>query len=65
MCEAVERYANKVEKRAALNAEVNLILSIMDKNDFSLNQALDFSGVEGEERSLITEEVKKRQKAIS
>ncbi len=65
MCEAVEKYAKSYAEKATLNAEVSLILNIMEKNDFSLNKALDFSGIEGKERSLITEEVKKRQKAIS
>ena len=65
MCEAVEKYAKSYAEKATLNAEVSLILNIMEKNDFSLNKALDFSGIEGKERSLITEEVKKCQKAIS
>ena len=65
MCEAVERYANKVEKRGVLNGKVDLIIGIMAENNISLDDALNLSGVKGEERSLITEEVKKRQKAIS
>ena len=65
MCEAVERYANKVEKRGVLNGKVDLIIGIMAENNISLDDALNLSGVKGEERSLITEEVKKRQKTIS
>ena len=65
MCEAVERYANKVEKRGVLNGKVDLIIGIMAENNISLDDALNLSGVKGEERSLITEKVKKRQKAIS
>ena len=65
MCEAVERYANKVEKRGVLNGKVDLIIGIMAENNISLDDSLNLSGVKGEERSLITEEVKKRQKAIS
>ena len=37
----------------------------MAENNLSLDDALNLSGVKGEERSLITEEVKKRQKTIS
>ena len=65
MCEAVERYANKVEKRGVLNGKVDLIIGIMAENSISLDDALNLSGVKGEERSLISEEVEKRQKAIS
>ena len=61
MCEAVEKYGEK----KSLNARVKDILNLMSNADFSLSQALDMIGVKGEERSLITEEVKKRQKAIS
>ena len=60
MCEAVEKYGEK----KSLNARVKDILNLMSNADFSLSQALDMIGVKGEERSLITEEVKKRQKAI-
>ena len=69
MCEAVEKYAEKkseiAEKRGAINSRAEDIISIMTNAKLSLNQALDMLGVKGEERSLITEEVKKRQKAIS
>ena len=69
MCEAVEKYAEKkseiAEKRGTLNGKTDLIIGIMAENNLSLDEALNLSGVKGEERSLITEEVKKRQKAIS
>ena len=65
MCEAVEKYANKVEKRGVLNGKTEAIEGLMANAKLSLSQALDMIGVKGEERSLITEEVKKRQKAIS
>ena len=61
MCEAVEKYGEK----KSLNARVKDILNLMSNADFSLSQALDMIGVKGEERSLISEEVEKRQKAIS
>ena len=61
MCEAVEKYG----ERATLNGKADLIIGIMAENNLSLDDALNLSGVKGEERSLITEEVKKRQKAIS
>ena len=69
MCEAVEKYAEKkseiAEKRGTLNGKTDLIIGIMAENNLSLDDALNLSGVKGEERSLITEEVKKRQKTIS
>ena len=61
MCEAVEKYG----ERATLNGKADLIIGIMAENNLSLDDALNLSGVKGEERSLITEEVKKRQKTIS
>ena len=65
MCEAVEKYGERTKKIGAINSRVEDIIGIMTNAKLSLNQALDMIGVKGEERSLITEEVKKRQKAIS
>ena len=65
MCEAVEKYGERTKKIGVLDGKTEAIEGLMANAKLSLSQALDLIGVKGEERSLITEEVKKRQKAIS
>ena len=65
MCEAVEKYGERTKKIGVLDGKTEAIEGLMANAKLSLIQALDMIGVKGEERSLITEEVKKRQKAIS
>ncbi|MCI6648425.1 MAG: hypothetical protein MSH24_02645 [Lachnospiraceae bacterium] len=65
MCEAVEKYGERTKKIGVLDGKTEAIEGLMANAKLSLSQALDMIGVKGEERSLITEEVKKRQKAIS
>ena len=54
MCEAVERYARK----QAISALTNAVKNVMKEFSVSVDRALDILKVEGNDRLVITKELK-------
>ena len=65
MCEAVENYAKEYAKRHAeeyakeyeIKGKIAIVQNVMESMGMSLEQALDISKIQGEERELIVEEL--------
>ena len=53
MCEAVENYAKEYE----IKGKIAIVQNVMESMGMSLEQALDISKIQGEERELIVEEL--------
>ncbi len=63
MSEAVENYAKeyakKYAKEYAIKEKIVLVNNLMENTTFSMEQALDALGIQGEERARITKELQK------
>lgn len=55
MCEAVEKYGNE----RAMKAKIVSVQNLMKNTKFTLEQALDALGIQGDERELITNQLQK------
>lgn len=55
MCEAVEKYGDE----RAIKAKIVLVQNLMKNTKFTLEQALDALGIQGDERELITKQLQK------
>ena len=58
MCEAVERYAEKQAKISRMDAMVGAVKNVMREFSVSVDRALDILKVEGNDRLVITKELK-------
>ncbi len=59
MCEAVENYAKEYAKEYAIKEKIVSVNNLMENMTFSMEQALDALGIQGEERARITKELQK------
>ena len=57
MSEAVEKYAKKYAKEYAVKEKVISVKNLMANTNFTLDQALNALGIQGEERVFITKEL--------
>ena len=55
MCEAVEKYA----KEYAVREKIVSVKNLMENTKFTLEQALNALGIQGDERELITKQLQK------
>ena len=57
MSGAVEKYAKKYAKEYVVKEKVILVKNLMANTNFTLDQALNVLGIQGEERVFITTEL--------
>ena len=57
MCEAVEKYGDE----RAIKAKIVSVQNLMKNTKFTLEQALNALGIQGDERELITKQLQKQQ----
>lgn len=55
MCEAVEKYGDE----RAIKAKIVSVQNLMENTKFTLEQALNALGIQGDERELITKQLQK------
>ena len=59
MCEAVENYAKEYAKEYAVKEKIFSVQNLMTYTQFTLEQALNALGIQGDERDFITKQLQK------
>ena len=59
MCESVQTYAEKYGDKRELRGKINSVSNLMENMKWSLEQALNALGIQGEERVLISKQFQK------
>ena len=59
MCESVQTYAEKYGDKRELRGKINSVSNLMENMKWSLEQALNALGIQGEERVLISKQLQK------
>ena len=59
MCEAVEKYGDRRARIAESRANVNFVKKLMDEMKMTLDQALDFLGLDCNQRAIVTKQLQK------
>ena len=59
MCEAVEKYGDKRERRGEENTRIESVKNLMDNMKWTVEQALDALSIKGKERTVIISKLQK------